>query len=187
MSYVCGSAGIAQRAGQSYKCEYSYQIFEPDGEWQRKHKDFLVAKQHGGGHENCIDSARGTNRWSLWAKVDDGAERVSQSHSAQTSPNDAEQKKLQEAPAAPGNFKHGAKHPQHQHVEEHVKKTSVHEPIRQQLINMSMDNVMRTEGQRIEDSIGKTSLAYCNEYQPKKVNTAVDRDQYFDGARKRRE
>jgi hypothetical protein len=50
-----------------------------------------------------------------------------------------------------------------------------------------MDNVMRTEGQRIKDSISKTSLAYGNEYQPKKVNTAVDRDQYFDGPRKRRE
>ena len=187
MRDVCGSAGIAQCANQSHKCEYPYQILEPDGEREREHKDFLIAKQHGGGHENCIDSARRTNGWSLRDKMDDGAKRVCQSNSAQARANHAEKEKLQEPPAAPGNFKHGAKHPQHKHVEEHVKKTSVYEPIRQQLINMAMDNVMRTERQRIENSIGETSLAYRDEYQSKKVNTRVDRNQCLDGPRKRRE
>ena len=119
--------------------------------------------------------------------MEDGAQRVSQSNSAQTRANHAEKEELQETPAAPGNFKHGAKHPQHKHVEEQMKKTSMNEPIRQELINMAMDNVMSAQRQRSENGIGETSLAYSDEYQPKKVNARVDRDQCLDGPRKRRE
>ena len=52
---------------------------------------------------------------------------------------------------------------------------------------MAVDNVMRTERQWIENSIGKTSLAYRGENQSKEVNTRVDRDQDLNGPRKRRE
>ena len=52
---------------------------------------------------------------------------------------------------------------------------------------MAMDNVMSTERQRGENGRGETSLAYRDKYQPKKVNTGVDRDQCLDGPRKRRE
>jgi hypothetical protein len=50
-----------------------------------------------------------------------------------------------------------------------------------------MDHGMGPERQRIENLIGEICLTYCDKYQPKKVNTSVDRDQCLDGPRKRRE
>lgn|SRR5579859_6463379 len=119
--------------------------------------------------------------------MEDWAQRVSQSDSAETRTNHAEKEKLQKTPATPGDLKHGAEHPQHEHVEEQVKKSGVNESIRQELIDAAMDNVMGAQGQRIENSIGETYLAYRDKYQPKEVNTRVYRNQCLDGPRKRRE
>ena|SRR6476661_6813325 len=119
--------------------------------------------------------------------MEDWAQRVSQSDSAQARANYAEKKELQKAPAAPRDFKHGAEHPKHEHVEEQVKKTGMNESIRQELIDMAMDNVMGTQRQRVENGIGEIYLAYRDKYQPKKVNTRVYRNQCLDGPRKRRE
>jgi len=167
MRDVGGPTGIAQSADERYKCEYSYQVLEPDGEREREHKDFLIAKQHGGGHENCIDSARGTNGGSQRNQMEDWAEGVSQNNSTKARANHAEKEELKKASAAPGNLKHGAKHPQHEHVEEQMKKTGVKKPVRQELIYMAMDNVMRPQRERTENGIGEISLAYCGEDQPK--------------------
>jgi hypothetical protein len=119
--------------------------------------------------------------------MEDWAQRVSQSHSAQARTNHAEKEELQKATAAPGDLKHGAEHPQHEHVEEQVKKTGVKESVCQELIDVAMDNVMGAQGQRIENGIGETYLAYGDKYQPKEVNTRVYRNQCLDGPRKRRE
>ena len=176
MRDVCCSSRISQGSSESHKSEYPHQVLEPDGEWEREHKNFLIAKQQSGGHKNCIDSAGGANGCSLRHQMNDGSECVSQSNGAEACTNHAEKEELKETTAAPGNFKHGAKHPQHEHVEEQVKKASVKEPVRQELINMAMDDVMRTERQRTENNIGEMPLADCEEYQPKKVNTRVNRD-----------
>src|SRR6478735_11116165 len=187
MRHISGSPCIAQSAHERHKSEYPHQVFEPDGEWKREHEYFLIAKKHCGSHKDCIDSAGSANGCSLRNQMNDVSEGVSKSNRTQTRPNYTKKEKLQKAPASPGNFKHGAKHPQHEHVEEQVKETRMKESVGQKLINMSMNNVMCPQGQRVENGIGQISLTHSNEYQAENVDAGVDCNQRLDGPRERRE
>src|SRR5262249_49729821 len=141
MGRVCGISGIAEGA---YKCDEgqdAHHVLQANRDREGKHEDFLVAEEHRCGHEDGIDTPGGADRRSQRADVDDRTNRVSQDHGAQPSPDNAEQVELPELPAAPGNLQHGAEHPQHEHVEEHVKEATVKKTVGQQLVNVAMDDI----------------------------------------------
>ncbi|HEV7676554.1 MAG TPA: hypothetical protein VGQ12_18640 [Candidatus Angelobacter sp.] len=68
-----------------------------------------------------------------------------------------------------------------------MKKAGVKEAVGQELVKMTMDNVMWPERERAENRIGQAYLTNGNKYQPKNVNAGVDRNQRLDRPRKRRE
>jgi len=121
---VCDVVAAAAERGEKFDGAHHGDVgAHGDRDGQRDEPDFAVGEEDGVGHEDAEDRAAGADRGSdgeLAAEEEIGNGFDDEFDEAGA--DSADEKEIEEAALAPGEFEVAAEHPQHEHVDEDVKE-----------------------------------------------------------------